>query len=318
VIQKEPDVKFWLPTVFVVLASLCVSSPSSAREWTDASGAYKFEADLFAATDETVVLRRKKGELEAYQTDQLSEADREFLKQHLEEKKKDAQPEEMQTWTGREGYKLRGRVIGYARQSVTLGHVRGKTQVNQKSIEELDQLYQFMIPKIVAEYDDPTVKTVADLSLWGRKLRGKEKSFAVDGVLMRLENGEKVAVPLFMFSDEERGILEQGWEKWASESTKEDEKRREEFLAQTAAHDYQQQREAQAQVNQRIQMMQLEMLAVNNGFAEIWEVMLLPRPGVAARPISVVVTAQNSQAARVMAEQNYRGFIAGAVRQISN
>ena len=95
----------------------------NAREWTDASGTYKFQGDLFAAIDDTVVLRRKKGELEAYQTDQLSEADREFLKQHLEEKKKDVQPEEMQTWTGREGYKLRGRVIGYARQSVSLGRV---------------------------------------------------------------------------------------------------------------------------------------------------------------------------------------------------
>lgn len=78
--------KFWSPTVFSLLVSLCLSSPLIAREWTDASGPYKFEGDLFPATDETVVLRRKKGELEAYQTDQLSEADREFLKQHLEEK----------------------------------------------------------------------------------------------------------------------------------------------------------------------------------------------------------------------------------------
>jgi len=201
--------------------------------------------------------------------------------------------------------------------AVSLGHVRGKTHVNQKPIEELDQLYQYMIPKIVAEYDDPSVKTVADLALWGRQLRGKEKSFAVDGVLLRLENGEKVAVPLIMFADEERSVLETGWENWAAQSTKEEEKRRQEFLTQTAAQDYQQQREAQAQINQRIQMMQLEMLAVNNGFIEIWEVMLLPRPGVAARPTSVIVSAQNSQSARLMAEQNYRGFVAGAVRQIN-
>jgi len=77
-------VKFWSPTVFSLLVSLCLSFPLIAREWTDALGTHKFEGDLFAATDDTVVLRRKKGELEAYQTDQLSEADREFLNQHLE------------------------------------------------------------------------------------------------------------------------------------------------------------------------------------------------------------------------------------------
>ena len=153
-------------------------------------------------------------------------------------------------------------MTGYGRQSVTLAHERGKTTINKKPIDEIDQFYQFMIPKIVAEYDDETVKTIEDLTLWGRKLRGKEKTFAVDGVLMRLENAEKVAVPLFLFSSEERDILEQGWEKWAAETTKEDEKSREEFLAQAAANEYQQQRDA---ANHRIQMMQLEMLAVNAG-----------------------------------------------------
>jgi hypothetical protein len=306
--------KFFLRTVAVLIVASVTRADLSAREWTDASGTYKFEGDLIAATDDTIVLRRMKGELEAYETKQLSEADREFVKQHLEEKKKATSPEEMQTWTGRDGYKIRGRVIGYGRRSVTLGHQRGKTTINKKPIAEIDKFYQFMIPKIVAEYDDKQVTTVEDLSLWGRKLRGKEKTFAVDGVLMRLENAEEVAVPLFLFSSEERSILEQGWQKWAAETTKEDEKRREEFLAQAAANEYQQQRDA---ANQRIQMMQLEMLAVNAGIAQIWEVLLVPQPGVAARPMSVMVPAQDSQIARMLAQQRYQGFVAGAVRQVS-
>ena len=301
-------------TLAVFLLASVVGSDLSAREWKDASGTYKFEGDLVAATEETIVLRRKKGELEAYQTNQLSEADREFLKKHLEDNKTAVSPEEMQTWTGRDGYKIRGRVIGFARQNVTLGHERGKTTINKKPIDEIDQFYQFMIPKIVAEYDDETVKTVEDLSLWGRKLRGKEKTFAVDGVLMRFENAEKLAVPLFLFSPEERDLLEQGWDKWAAETTREDEKHREDFLAQAAANEYQLKRD---EANQRIQMMQLEMLAVNAGIAQIWEVLLVPQPGVPARPTSVMVPAQNSQAARILAEQKYQGFIAGAVRQVS-
>ena len=53
------------------------------------------------------------------------------------------------------------------------------------------------------------------------------------------------------------------------------------------------------------------------GIAEIWEVVLVPQPGVAARPMSVMVPAQNSQAARMLAQQKYQGFVAGATRQVS-
>ncbi len=134
---------------------------------------------------------------------------------------------------------------------------------------------------------------------------------------MQLENGEKVAVPLFLFSSEERGLLEQGWENWRAESSKEAEKRREDFLAQSAAEEYHRNREAEAQVNQRIQMMQLAMLAVNSGIAQVWEVQMFPKPGVAGRAMSVVVPAQNSLSARMLAEQKYQGFASGAVRQLN-
>jgi hypothetical protein len=298
--------------VLIVTALPCV-----AREWTDASGAYTFEGDLIAASDGTIVLRRTKGELEAYQTSQLSEADQKFVADHLESNKDKKPADEMQTWTSRGGFNFRGRVIGYGTQDVTLKHERGTTKVNEKSIEELDEFYQMMIPKIVAEFDDPKVKSIEDLSSWGRKLRGKTKSFRIDGVMMRMENGEKLAVPLFLFAAKERDVLDEGLEKWNARATEEHERKREDFLAQTAAEEYQRNLAAEAQVNRQIQMMQLEMLAVNSGIAEVWEVQMIPLAGVAARPMAVLVTAQNSQAARVMAEQRYRGFASGAVRQVS-
>ena len=90
-----------------------------------------------------------------------------------------------------------------------------------------------------------------------------------------------------------------------------------EVLAQAAAQEYQRNREAEAQVNQRIQMMQLGMLAVNSGIAQVWEVQMVPRQGVAARPMSVIVPAQNSLSGRTLAEQKYQGFAAGAVRQLN-
>ena len=112
-------------------------------------------------------------------------------------------------------------------------------------------------------------------------------------------------------------MLEQGWENWNAESTHETEKKREEFPTQAAAQEYQKSLAAQAQVNQRIKMMQLEMLAVNSGVVQIWEVQLIPLAGVAGRPFSVVVPAQNSLSARMLAEQKYRGFGSAAVRQLN-
>ena len=69
-----------------------------------------------------------------------------------------------------------------------------------RRLDKLDEIYQLMLPKVIAEYDDETVKTKEDLQKWGRRLRGKDKSFTLDGVRMELANGETIAVPLFLFS----------------------------------------------------------------------------------------------------------------------
>lgn len=56
---------------------------------------------------------------------------------------------------------------------------------------------------------------------------------------MRLENREEIAIPLFLFSDKERTVLEEGWDTWKAESTKEEERNRESFLAEASAAEYQ-------------------------------------------------------------------------------
>ncbi len=63
--------------------------------------------------------------------------------------------------------------------------------------------------------------------------------------------------------------------------------------------------------------MQLGMMAVNAGITNIWQVQLLPRPGVLARPMVVVVPAMNSAQASELAVQKYPGFVTGAIRQMN-
>ncbi len=306
-------------TTVIMCAVVCfgLHSVLMARDWTDVTGRHRFSGDLIAASPETAVIRNSKGDLEAYIVEELSESDQKFIHEYVQSKSSEIVPEQMHTWTGREGYRFRGRVIGYGSQDIVLGYDRGKFRVNKKSIDEIDQIYQKMIPKIVAQFDDDSVVTEKDLNIWGRKLHGKEKSFRVDGVMMRLEDGEKVAVPLFLFSDEERIVLEQGWDTWNAESTKENERKRESFLAEASAAEFQRNQQAQAKTNQQIQMMQLGMMAANSGLTNVWQVQMLPRPGVRARPMSVVIPAGNSAQASTIAAQKYPAFVPGIVRQMN-
>ena len=302
----------------LVAISCLVSEVTFARDWTDATGKHKFSGDLIAASPETILLRGKRKTLEAYVVSELSEADQAFVKEYLESKTDDVAPEKMQTWTGREGVSLRGRVIGYGTRALVITTQSGAIQVNKTPLSRMDQIYKKMMPKIVAEFDDKSVKTESDLALWGRKLRGKERSFTVDGVLMELENGEKIAVPLFLFSEKEREVLEAGWDTWKAETTAEEERNRESFLAEASAAEYHRSQEAAAQASQQIQLMQLGMMAVNAGIAEIWQVQMMPRPGVRARPMVVMVPAQNSAQAQALAAEKYPAFVPGATAQVSD
>ena len=290
---------------------------ASAREWSDLTGKHKFEGDLIAASTDTALVRGKRGELEAYVVAELSEADQAFIKEYIESKKNDTAPRKMQTWTGRDGLTFRGRVTGFGSKVVEISYVSGAIRVNNKPIHEIDDIYQMMIPKIVAEFDDKSVESEKDLRFWGRRLRGKSKSFTVDGVMMQLENREDIAVPLFLFADDQRSLLEEGWDTWKAEATKVDERNRESFLAEASAAEYHRALETEAKTNQQIQLMQLGMMAVNSGITNVWQVQLLPRSGVRARPMVVVVPAMNSAQASERAVQKYPGFVPGAIRQMN-
>lgn len=305
----------------VLTSFLLVTQHVNAREWADASGKHQFEGNLIAASKETAVVRNSRGRLEAYHVAELSKADQEYVKEYTESQADPKATWKMHTWTGKEGTKFKGRVTGFGSKDLSLSYVRGDIHANKKTLRSLDPIYQMMLPRVVAEFDDTSVKTVSDLRNWGRRLRGKDKTFTVDGVMMQLEKGDQIAVPLFLFGDEERVFLEQGWDTWNAKEANDEEKQRESFLAQTSAEEYQRSRIAEAkanQQNQQIQMMQLGMMAVNAGVTNVWQVQLIPRPGVRARTMVVAVPATNSRQASAKAVAKYPGFVPGVVRQMNN
>lgn len=304
-----------------LISFLLLTQPVHAKQWSDASGNHKFEGNLIAASEKMAVVRNLRGRLEAYQVAELSKADQEYVTKYMESQTDDQASWNMHTWTGKDGVKFKGRVTGFGSKDLSVSYVRGDIHVNKKTLRDLDPIYQMMLPKVVSEFDDTSVKSVSELRNWGRKLRGKDKTFTVDGVMVQLERGEQVAVPLFLFCDEERTFLEQGWDTWNAKAAKDEEKQQEDFLAQTSAAEYQKSRVAEAQKdqqNQQIQMMQLGMMAVNSGMTNAWQVQLLPRPGVRARATVVVVPATNSREASAKAVAKYPGFVPGAVRQMNS
>ena len=59
-------------------------------------------------------------------------------------------------------------------------------------------------------------------------------------------------------------------------------------------------------------------LVIRTPLLYIWEVALFPAPGTRGRPLTVVVSAPNSQAAAQVAVQQHRGYVAGPIRKVSN
>lgn len=304
-----------------ILASGFAESVAAAREWSDSTGRIKIEGDYFASSSDTVVVKKRNGSLVAFQIVQLSEADQEFVAEKKKAAEADAtgtQPalDEFQTWTSRKGFEIRGRVLAFGKREVTIRRVAGIVNVNGTAFSRLNTFYQQIVPMIVAQYADSSVQTIQDVERWLRAQNGNPAPFTVEGVLMKLEDGSELAVPFFLFSEKDLAVLNPGWEQWKAEQASASDREREDFLMRTQAESYQRQKEADIASHQ-IQMMQLEMLAVNAGVISIWEVMLRPAPGVFARETSVMVPAQNSLQAEQMALQRFPGFVTVGVRRVN-
>ena len=303
---------------FVLL--LC-STTLLGREWSDSTGRLKLEAEFFAASSDTVVIKRRDGSLVGLKIDELSAADLAFVnekKQQLEAAKgtEATDASAFQTWTSVDGFEIRGKVIAFGRREVSVQRIAGLVTVNGTAMSRLNLFYQYIVPKVVAKFADPTVKTAQDVDRWLRSLRTPPPTFTVEGVLMKLEDGSELAVPFFLLSERDLAILNPGWEKWKQEDSSERDRQQESFLMSVQADSYQRQKDADATSHQ-IQMMQLGLMAVNAGLISIWEVQLQPRPGVYARPTWVMVPAPNSLDAEQQVLQNYPGFTVVGVRRAS-
>lgn len=295
----------------------------AAREWKSAKGQVVLTGSFVAANDATVVIEKPTGELVGVKLEELSEADRKLAqelrlaevqaKSESEAKRAEERAYDPHVWTTRDGVKLKGRVTSFARKDVTYRRNTGVTMVNEHPFSKLPAYYQDVAIRIVGQMADPNVKTEADLTRWARSLRGQPKTFSVEGVILRLEDNTELPIPFFLLSDDDLKILRPGWDAWKKQDADEESRKRESFLLEVQAQQYQEDRA----MTQQIQMMNMQYMAVATGLTRIWEVYLYPPAGVYARPMAVVVNALDNVQAQQVASMMYPGYFIGPVRKLS-
>ena len=291
-------------------------APAEAREWKDKTGKYTIEADLIGFDDETVILQRKNKELGAAPIKDLCEEDQAYLKSKEAQQIHADSIDQMQTWTTAEGLKVRGKIVDYADENITLQRRRGKTMVNDKVFSNLPGVYQQMLPKIVSHFEKKEIADGPAVEQWVRQLRGLSKTYNLQGVILQLENGDRYGVPFFLLSEKDQQILKPGWDAWVQahkEGDSEMDADDHSFRLQSLAAAYQKDQK----INQQIAVMNLNMQAIQAGIVSAWEVTLYPAAGYNYPPRWVVVTARNSLQATQMARAQNPGYVDGPVRKIS-
>ena len=301
--------RIFLPA-FALWIGLCACA--AARTWTDSSGFYRFEADLIGFNDTTAVLKKADHQLTAVPLTDLSKEDRDYLKSKDAVEQSNLSADALQTWTLASGLKIVGRVVDYARKDVTIQQRRGRTYVNDRLFTNLPEVYQRMLPKIVAHFEKTDIDGRQGFDSWVMKLRGEPRTFTCEGVKMELENGDEYGIPFFLFAEKDRQMLQPGWQRWLAADKDRAKQKQESFLLQNQASAYQQDQK----INQQIAMMQLQMQGYQAGLFDLWEVRLMPGPGVASPPLTVVVPARDSRSAAVTAMRSHPGFTAGPVAKV--
>lgn len=299
----------------VCLIAVCGATSVSVvwgRTWTDSSGHYQVEAELIAFNENQVVLKRSDGHLLVVPIDRLSQNDRDYLQSKEGDEARKA-ADVVQTWTMVSGMKVLGKVVDYARRDVTIQRRRGKIYVNDRVFDNLPELYQKSLPRIVAHFEQIDLPDQKAFEAWVLTLRGAPRTFTFEGVVLELENGDEYSVPFFFFSDEDRKAVQAGWERWLAAEKDRVKQEQETFLLQSQAQAYQQDRK----IDREIAMMQLQLQAYQAGIFDLWEVRLFPQRGTAGPPLCVVVPGRDSRSAVAQALQLNPGYSAGPVSRVS-
>lgn len=295
------------------MAAFPVVAQAEVRQWTSKDGNYKVDAEMVSFNKELIVLKKPDGDLIAVELKELSDKDRDFVASEETDAEHRKSVSEMQTWTSRDGMKVRGRILAFGRKDLVVQRRLSRVYIGDKLFSNIDPLHQRLILKVISHLENTELKDERQLQEWAKGLGGSPKSYTLEGVLMELESGDEIAVPFFLFDPKELELLEPGWELWLERNESQQSREQEDFLMRAQAMAYQRDR----QVDRQIEMVKLGLLGAAAGVVDIWEVGLTPGPSTQGRPMLVLVPAQNSELAAQMALRQYPGSGIIAIRRAS-
>lgn len=293
--------KFLFGTGLAIVMQLALQ----AREWTDASGHYKFDAEFVARNENSVVLEKSDKSMVIIDIADLSKEDKQYLDK-LEADGKDG--EGKQKWTLANGKSVRASVVEYGSREVIVQRRRDRVHVNDRRLSNLPEFYQIVVPKIVSHFKKVEIDDETALLQWLRRNRGQHK-FTVDGVLMELANGDLYPVPFFMFSEQDQKLLKPGWKAW-SETKKDKQLQLDQSLQLQALAA---KRERQRTEDIKMSRLNLQLQAYSAGL--LWEVMMQP-PNNFGMPFTVVVPGRNSSQAAAAAQAKHPSFKVGPIARV--
>jgi hypothetical protein len=288
----------FVPAVLMGSAGEC-----PAREWVDATGKFRQEADLVDFDDRIAVLKKGSGRLVAVEIEDLSKDDREYLASAEAKETVAKETSDNRTWVLVDGTKIKGRVAKYGKGELSIVRRNDRLFVNDRPAEDLGEVQRAILPPIVAHLSEKPIKNWEEIKSLVVANRGT-LTYPVEGVQLQPDNEEPVIVPFFMFNKRDLAVLEPGWQEWLA--AQEDEYRQQEqsTMLRSLANEYQKQQK----IDHRIQMLRLA-----SEWFDLWEVELIAPNGAVS---FVEVPARNSIQAQEMAYKNCPTCEIGATRRV--
>jgi hypothetical protein len=300
-------------SLLLSLVCLGLIDAAQARVWTDKTGLYTVDADLFAFDGENVIVKRKDGHLGMFEVKDLSDEDQEYLKSEEALQMSQENLGQEQAWTMKDGYRLIGRIVDYKRVNVTFQRRRGRSFVNDRQYSSLPDMYQLIIRKTLEHLTGIANMDDRKLEQWFVTTAGKPQTFEIEGVVIELKDGNEYTVPFFLFSDESLELLKGGWDEWNAAHQDYETQKDESFRLQSTAAAMQRERA----MEREIAVANMTFNAVAAGVTSLWEVTLYPANGNLSAPGWVVVEGRNSEQAKFNALSQNPGFVSGPIRKVS-
>lgn len=281
--------------------------PVMAMEWTDSTGKFTLEGELIAFDDATVVLKKENHDMIAVQVEKLSAANRDYLKMKEVEEWQRKVADLLQSWTFRDGKKAIGRIVGYGRKDVVVQLRRNKIYVNDRRFDNLPEIYQYMLPKIVNHFENTKIEDKEQFAAWVEKQRGRPRKFTCKGVVFELDSGDEYVIPFIFFTAEDLEILRPGWDKWDAAENDAAQRSQQDLFLQALVRTYQYDKEISRQVM---------LLSKAEEWFDLWEVQMAPKPGAAGDPQLVTVRGRDRHQAQAAAAAKYPNLTVGATRKV--